>query len=204
MPGQYTVVLTADGKSYTRPLTVQMDPRVKTPATDLAQQFRLSNQVYEDLRAVAPVMEAADSLREQLGDRKKQAAGKAETAAAIDAFEKKLEAVAGGGPPPRPGIPSTAPLTLVTVTGRLGQLFGVLQESDAAPTTQTVANVSELRAALPEIVTKWKALTAADLKELNAALGAANLPEIKVEEKPLSRIIGVDANVLRGQVAGEE
>src|SRR5262249_11473422 len=37
-PGVYTVRLTADGKSYTQPLTVKMDPRVKTPAAGLQQQ----------------------------------------------------------------------------------------------------------------------------------------------------------------------
>src|SRR5262249_31158142 len=38
MPGQYTVVLTANGKSYSQPLTVQMDPRVKTSNADLEKQ----------------------------------------------------------------------------------------------------------------------------------------------------------------------
>src|SRR5205807_2911150 len=46
MPGQYTVVLSVNGKSYSQPLTVQMDPRVKTPNAGLAQQFKLSQQVY--------------------------------------------------------------------------------------------------------------------------------------------------------------
>ena len=40
-PGQYTVRLTADGPSYTAPLLVKMDPRVKTPPADLQRQFEL-------------------------------------------------------------------------------------------------------------------------------------------------------------------
>src|SRR5262249_29614172 len=43
MPGTYTVVLTVNGKAYTQPLAVKMDPRVKTPAAALAQQFKLSD-----------------------------------------------------------------------------------------------------------------------------------------------------------------
>jgi hypothetical protein len=31
LPGEYTVKLTVDGKSFTQPLTLKMDPRVKTP-----------------------------------------------------------------------------------------------------------------------------------------------------------------------------
>jgi len=34
LPGTYTVRLTADGHQFTQPLTVRMDPRVKTPADD--------------------------------------------------------------------------------------------------------------------------------------------------------------------------
>ena len=40
MPGEYKVVLTVDGQKYIQPLTVQMDPRVKTPVADLQKQVR--------------------------------------------------------------------------------------------------------------------------------------------------------------------
>ena len=46
LPGTYTVRLTVDGKTSTQPLTVAMDPRVKTPRAGLEEQFRLSMQVY--------------------------------------------------------------------------------------------------------------------------------------------------------------
>src|SRR5207244_658017 len=35
LPGRYTVVLTANGKSYSEPLTIDMDPRVKAPLAGL-------------------------------------------------------------------------------------------------------------------------------------------------------------------------
>ena len=47
LPGSYTVKLTVDGRSFTEPLTVKMDPRVKTPAADLKRQFDLAMQVVE-------------------------------------------------------------------------------------------------------------------------------------------------------------
>ncbi|MGZ4879237.1 MAG: WD40/YVTN/BNR-like repeat-containing protein, partial [Candidatus Angelobacter sp.] len=46
MPGQYTVALTANGKTYSQPLTIKMDPRVKTSPAGLQQQFKLSNDLY--------------------------------------------------------------------------------------------------------------------------------------------------------------
>jgi photosystem II stability/assembly factor-like uncharacterized protein len=47
LPGQYTVKLTVDGKSYTQPLIVKMDPRVKASPADLKRQFDLATQVVE-------------------------------------------------------------------------------------------------------------------------------------------------------------
>src|SRR4029079_17723141 len=162
MPGQYTVVLTAGGKSYTRPLTVQMDPRVKTPVAELAQQFRWSYAIYEDLRSYLPVAEAVASGRDQGAAHKQKAADKPEALAALAALQQKLEPLGGSGPPTLPGVPRPAPLTFATITGRLGQLFGVLQEVDAAPTAQTVANINELRGLLPPLIAKWKSVTATD------------------------------------------
>jgi len=47
LPGEYTVKLTVDGKSFTQPLTVKMDPRVKTPPAGLKQRFDLAMKVVE-------------------------------------------------------------------------------------------------------------------------------------------------------------
>ena len=47
VPGEYTVRLTVDGKSFTQPLTLKMDPRVKTPPAALKQQFDLAMKVVE-------------------------------------------------------------------------------------------------------------------------------------------------------------
>jgi hypothetical protein len=47
LPGTYTVKLTANGRSVTQPLTVKMDPRVKTTALGLQQQFTLSKRLYD-------------------------------------------------------------------------------------------------------------------------------------------------------------
>jgi hypothetical protein len=41
------VKLTVDGKAFTQPLAVKMDPRVKTPPAALKQQFDLAMKVVE-------------------------------------------------------------------------------------------------------------------------------------------------------------
>ena len=46
-PGAYTVRLSAAGKKFEQPLTLRMDPRVKTPPAGLAQLSALSKEMYD-------------------------------------------------------------------------------------------------------------------------------------------------------------
>ncbi len=52
LPGRYTVTLTAGPVRATQPLVVRMDPRVKTPAAALDDQFTLSMRVYDAIARV--------------------------------------------------------------------------------------------------------------------------------------------------------
>jgi len=177
MPGQYTVVLTVNGKSYSQPLTVQMDPRVKTPATGLAQQFKLSQQLYNDLLTVVPASDQASAALKQLKDLQKQAQG--DVLVAVNTLNEKLQTLSGGRAR-RPG-PGTETPSLGGTRTRLLALFGVFQEVDETPTTQAVAGVIELERELPPLMQQWQAIKTKDIPALNAQLKNANLPEIKLE-----------------------
>ena len=61
LPGTYSVRLTVNGKTYTRPITVKMDPRVKTPALGLRAMFSTSMRLYDALDALLALIEAAPS-----------------------------------------------------------------------------------------------------------------------------------------------
>lgn len=69
VPGTYTVKLTVNGQSMTRPLVVKMDPRVKTPLAGLQAQFALSKRLYD---AIAKVHDALASAQ---GDQRTRLAG---------------------------------------------------------------------------------------------------------------------------------
>jgi hypothetical protein len=47
LPGRYTVRLSVNGQSFSQPLVVKMDPRVKTSVADLRLQFSLSKQLFD-------------------------------------------------------------------------------------------------------------------------------------------------------------
>jgi hypothetical protein len=186
MPGKYTVVLTVNGKSYSQPLNVQMDPRVKTPPAGVQEQFKLSNDLYTQLLTLSPAVEQAGDLRKQLKDLQAKANG--DTLTAVKALDQKLQALTGGVAR-RPGAGTEQP-TLGGLRTRYLTLFGILQEADVTPSTQASAAVGELQKQLPPLMQRWKAITDQDVPALNKQLKNANLLELKMEAAaPRTRVV---------------
>lgn len=185
-PGQYSVVLTANGHTYTQPLTVKMDPRVKTPESALAAQFSASKQLYEDARMVSEAATRADSLREQL-----QAVEKKPSAPDLHVFHEKLDAIAGGQPqgPPRGGIPET----LDGVRGAALIMMAFMQDADEAPTAAMLATAADIHNMSPKVLQKWQDFVRDDLPKFNDQLKSENLSPLNLLQP------GRDAEVdLRG------
>jgi hypothetical protein len=159
-PGTYTVELTVDGVKSSQPLTVAMDPRVKTSQAELQQQYALSRQVYDDLMALR---NASQELRAMRGVRrdasKTEAAGKSgESAKAPEAqldFEKRATALEGEPAcdfgPPRTGGPDT----MNGVAAALRTLLGILQSADALPNAAVLAAVQERHAAFLDVMKRF-------------------------------------------------
>jgi hypothetical protein len=61
VPGTYTVRLTVNGKPSTQPLTVRMDPRIKSGPLALREQFTLSKRLYD---AVVSIQERLPQVTE--------------------------------------------------------------------------------------------------------------------------------------------
>jgi photosystem II stability/assembly factor-like uncharacterized protein len=191
-PGAYTVKLTVNGKSYTQPLTLKTDPRVRTPALGLAQQFTLSKALYD---ASASAQAAVDRIRalRALVTAAQDRAAQGPAAQALADFDKKAAAIegscgvgggrggrGGGGGGGRGGPAQGAPDTLSCVGGTLAPLMATLQAADAAPTAPLSAAVGERRQAAAKLMARWTALKGSDLAALNATLKAANVPPISI------------------------
>src|SRR5207245_3937343 len=69
LPGKYAVRLTAGGETFTKPLTVAMDPRIRTLAAGLQQQFAVSMHLADALRADHQALVALRALRRRLEGR---------------------------------------------------------------------------------------------------------------------------------------
>jgi len=177
LPGQYAVVLTAGGKTYTQPLTVKMDPRVKTPPAGLREQFSESMELYEPLMRVSPAFDQSVQLRKELASFKPHAEG--DTLTAINAFEAKLNRVAGE-PQRFFGGGESGP-SLATMRMRLLMLMNLLQEADVAPTSQATTAAAEVTKEVSPVMQQWDEFKTHDVPELNAMLRAAGLPELKLK-----------------------
>jgi hypothetical protein len=179
-PGTYTVKLTVDGRSYTQPLMLRMDPRVKTSPAGLQQQFTLSKALYDGIANVQTALDQLRALREQVKDRRANGGPAAEALAdydrKADALEGRPPAGFGGG---RGGAPDTFD-TLNSIRAGLAQLLSVLEGADVAPTTQLVAAIAERRADLVKVINRWTTLKSSDLAALNAKLKAAHVTPITI------------------------
>jgi hypothetical protein len=173
-PGDYTVVLTVDGKNFTQPLTVQMDPRVKTSAADLQAQFDLSWQLYQLRLTLAPIGKKFDEINEQLTKLKARAAERPDVTEKLEAFVQTLTQF--GPPHPHPGAPPS--LFVLESTERL---FKEIQGADAAPTAAVKAAVADVEKKVEPLMQAWRKLLDSDLPVLNQQLKQAGFPEMKLD-----------------------
>jgi len=175
LPGRYSVRLTVNGRTYTQPLTVRMDPNVKTPPAALARQFALSMRVYGALKRDHDALDAVHALRAQLADRRTKVTDGA-LAAAIDSVEAKAAALEGQGGGVG-GNGGAAP-SLRALNGRMARLFEALQGADAAPTTATAAEAPVVERALDGALQSWRVLRLREIPALNERLVAVGLEKI--------------------------
>ena len=154
-PGDYTVTLTVNGKTFTQPLMVAMGPRVKVSATDLQAQFDLSRRFYQLRLKLAPMGEKFDDIAEQLTKLKARAAERPDLTQKLEAFVQTL--MKFGPPHPRPGaLPSLFVLDSTT------QLFNEIEVADAAPTAATKAAVADLETKVGPMMDAWQKLLESD------------------------------------------
>jgi hypothetical protein len=152
-PGEYTVRLTANGKAYTQPLSLRLDPRVKTPASVMAQVATLSREMYDAALAANAAYEEARAMAARL-----EAQGGAEAAALKARVEELAPAPrppATGGPP---GAAPAGPPTLEGIRNTLLAAAMAMQDAEVAPSAREIAACEAARAQWAELLAKWNAL----------------------------------------------
>ena len=178
LPGNYSVRLTIDGKTSTAPLTVKMDPRVKTSAAALQKKFQAEMHLASVVNDSSEAVTEAASIKTQV-EKLKSTDSKAKESA--EAFEKKLDALAGsqGGffAPPSPEA------TLARVNGQAATLYQQIWQADAEPTSAQMEAMTATEHDSADVLKRWKELKSRDLPALNQQLRQSQSPEINPEQK---------------------
>jgi len=183
LPGVYTVKLTANGKTFSQPLTVKMDPRVKTPLPELAQQFNLSFEAYRGMEKTFYTVEQIRKLRAQLRGSISRA-DRGPLAEALNALDKRAAAIGGEGrgDASSPGLPGgTIDMrepNLTRLNNGFSSLIEHLQTADLAPTQPMVTAAAELQKVLTKLMADWDQLKTKDIAAINEQLRVANQPPV--------------------------
>jgi len=188
VPGTYTVRLTVDGKASSAPLTVKMDPRVKTTAASPEKKFQAERRMASIMTESAEALRQGGSIRAQL--EKLGAQPNVSAQDAIAASQKKLTAVLGapGGffAPPSPEV------TLARVNGQAGTLYQQVWQVDAEPTSSQLEAMSATEHDSADVLKKWSEFKSTDLPALNRLLRESKIPEVQLEADPHQEETQVD------------
>jgi hypothetical protein len=181
-PGTYTVRLSVGGKTYTQPLTLHLDPRVKTPAIGLTTLNTLTHEMYTGARKLHDAADHARGLAAALD---------AAQGPQADALKKALTEIApppaagggrggfGGGRGGRGGGAVAAP-TLDGVSSSMIAAAMAMQAAEVAPTAREVAACADARRQSAGVLATWTKLSTVDLAALNAARKTAGQPPIVI------------------------
>jgi photosystem II stability/assembly factor-like uncharacterized protein len=180
LPGVYQVKLTVAGASYTAPLELKQDPRVKLAPLEMSQQLALELKISDDMkRSFSAVQQVAD-LRRQLQQLREKLGSDADAEpirtamAALDVKAAELESVERGYPP-------VGLISLATLNGALASLFQLVEAADSAPTAQAATTLASYGKLLETQMAKWTELRDRELPALNALLRARRLAEISLK-----------------------
>jgi photosystem II stability/assembly factor-like uncharacterized protein len=147
LPGSYTVQLTVDGKSYTQPLTVKMDPRAPITAAGLKLQHdigvRMNDAISRDFAALGELRQQRSLLKAQ-----REGAKAGEIADSLVALDSTLAALESGQ---RRGNAEN----LVRLNEELAGILDTVEGADMDPTAQAIAAASDLERSLATVLGRW-------------------------------------------------
>ena len=178
--------LTANGKTYAQPIVVRQDPRVKTPAIVMQRIYTLTRAAYRGAVDAQAAVQEAQALREQIARAKSSASG--EAAAALEAFDRKIEAIlattasgqrgrgsqAGRGGAGA-GADGGAAVTLTDAGAALRTVMNTLDGADVQPTALQVATVETALGNARAAMARWHAAKTTELGALNTRIASAGI-----------------------------
>jgi photosystem II stability/assembly factor-like uncharacterized protein len=186
LPGRYVVKLTVNGKSQEQPLTLRMDPRIKTPAAELRAQFALETGAVRGMNQSFKLLARVRSVHEQISERSTET-GNSPLSASLSSLAKKVAELEGSAASSFFGVPASGkrPENFSTLNQHFGKLLAVADSADSAPSSQAQSVYREEVEAVQNLEAQWTLIRNHDIPELNSKLVKAGKTPID-PDKPAS------------------
>jgi photosystem II stability/assembly factor-like uncharacterized protein len=175
VPGEYSLVLTVDGKTYRQPLTVTLDPRVHTSQSDLVQQLDTEKNISAQMATSYDGSEQVQALRKAIADRQKSLgtdATKKDAADALKALDDQAEDIGEG---------KAEDLGIGPINRELARLAFMVGSGDTRPAALLQAGVDQSCKDLAKRVAQWRELNQQKIAPANTLLQKYNLAPVPVE-----------------------
>ena len=194
-PGTYTLTLTVDKTSVSKPVVVEDDPTVQVSAADRAARWtelmRLFDLDGRTTKSYLALTKLKKSLAAVLADWAKPDAAKAvpdEVKKAAESLQKSTDEVLGKYMPPESAPGDAGPPAEIkppTLMERMSMLTMELEEYTAAPSEPLKAEITVAIKEAGEVIAAGDKILNTDLVELNKKINQAGIPLIRatVEEK---------------------
>jgi hypothetical protein len=184
LPGTYQVRLTV-GKSYTAPLEIVPDPRLKTTPADLAKRFDLLLKIRDLETSTDDTIIQIRDLREQINALNKRIGDDPKQKGVVDAgksLNKKMTAVEEVLIQTKAKSGQDVLNFPVRLNNDLVALGGVVGSAEAAPTQQSYEVFDMLSKQLDEQLAKWHDIVANDVPAYNNLVKQQEVPALKLAQ----------------------
>ena len=178
------------GKSYTAPLEIKPDPRLKVTQDDLAKQFDLLLKIRDKVTATDDAIIQIRDLRDQIDAVNKRLKGDPREKTIADAgkaLDKKMTAVEEVLIQPKAKSGQDVLNFPIRLNNHLVALAGVVGSADTAPTKQSYEVFDILSKQADEQLAKWKEIVSTDVAGYNNLVKEQQVPTLIVTQPEASK-----------------
>ncbi|MGH8402646.1 MAG: hypothetical protein ACRESO_04490, partial [Gammaproteobacteria bacterium] len=174
LPGHYTARLTVDGRGYSQPLTVMLDPRVHPAAGALEKQLDFALQIGKVMDTTAGAYANLEQLHTQLVVLRQQLAGKPAQKTLLTSVNRLDHQVET--------LRSTASRekNLAAINSALTNLASQVNDGDRAPPAAYREEFKRYAQYADEAISNWKQLQSREIPALNAQLAGQGMAPLKI------------------------
>ena len=181
LPGNYQVKLTVQGKSYTAPLEIKPDPRVKAAQADLEKQFDLRLKIRDRVTQAHDTINEIRDIRAQINALNKRLEGQPQAKAVAEAgkqLDKKMTEVEEVLVQTKAKSNQDVLNYPIRLNNHLVALGRVVESADGAPTQASYDVFNMLSRQLDEQLAKWREILNTDVPVYDAAVKNQNVPAV--------------------------